>query len=367
MVKLSILDKYISGKIIKNFFMIYSVVFCLMFIVQITRMTKFIPITAINFSNTIHFGAILMPNFLFVTHGILNSIIIYITYFSLLNSNELIIIKTSGFRNFRISISAIVFSFILFVIFLFVSFFVIPKVSSMNRKFVDDVKDTHLLSVIKADKVNNFKNVFIYYKEIENETMYDLVIYQFNQKNKQERETNVIYSPKAYFEKQNSGVFLVLLNSIISTITFKMENIDPKTTTSYISRIKLSSLLDKEDKEDFKDLNPKDMSMKKLINSAKLGDFFSFKEIHKRISIPCYYFFLNLSMIFLLLEMKISRSKNIKINVFGISMFAIFSILGMTSYIFIIKNYSIFNQILLYLIPIILMFMTVFVAKKIVV
>jgi len=293
-------------------------------------------------------GSMLIPNAIFNIHGILNCIIFNITFIGLINNNELIMIKSSGISYKEIFKPFIYYLLIFFFILFFVAFYISPSINKNINTAISKIKDQYILSVIKTDIVNEFKNVNIYYQDIKNNKMHNFVI--IKKDNKQD-EIMTIFAKEAVIEEYEDGAYLFLKDSKTVNIKYSSDsNIEPMLTKSEVSKIKINSLIEKESSVN----NAKSLKSYKINTLFKdyKQDIKIAKELHRRLVVLFYSFFAGLCTLSVLSKAKTNRAnlnKYISISTISSGFCILFSNVVVNT---IIKNYNIINIFILYSIPI---------------
>jgi len=307
---MNIITKYIFSKITNNILIVYGGFIGLLFIIQTVRMLKYIPASAIKLNYIINFGLLLLPGSLFAINSVIMSIVIYISYYSMIQNNELTALKSSGFNKKTIITPSIYILFINFIILLIITFFISPWTNKKFDKAIMDIKDGYILSVLKAGEVIKFNNISIYYKEIEGNSMKDFTILKTS-KDSEFSEYYSLYSQYADIENSLDGAYLVLIKSQIAKIIISnanTEDISKNINNSDITKIKLSTILQKNEKNKT-EIYEKNMSLGHLLS---LNTEASRKEIHKRIITSYYSIFASFILVLGILNIKNNRNKNHK-------------------------------------------------------
>ncbi|QED23925.1 LptF/LptG family permease [Candidatus Deianiraea vastatrix] len=308
---MKIIDKYIQNKIIRNFAIIYMGFIGLMFIIQTLRLLKYIPASAIKVSYVIIFGGLLIPGSLTLVNGIISAIIIYTSYSSMLASNEIIAMKSSGFSQKTIITPAIKFVSLNFTIFSIISCFIHPIANRTFDKMILDIKDGYVLSILKAGEVTHFQNTAISYDDIEGDKMTNFTILQTSHL-EDKKQYYALFAKYAKVENSIHGAYLILEDANISKINIDINNplnVEKNTNKSSMTRIKMSAIMQKA-QQDGK-INEQSVTITELIANKEIFSNYK-REINKRILLPYYAIFPSIIIAIGLASIKSNRMKNNK-------------------------------------------------------
>lgn len=360
---MKIVSKYIQAKIFHNASMIYGVFIGLLFIIQAIRMLKYIPASAMKSSHILYFGSLLLPSSLLSTHGIISCSVLYATYLYFINSSEMVAFKSIGYGNkFIISIATRFLILTFFTAFL-LGMFVNPSAKSRLDRLILGVKDEYLLSVLKADRLTNFKNTGVYYTEFDGSDMINFTVIRTIKTPDESDKIISIYAEKASIIPDIDGSILVLKNAKTSSVVVgKNGEIDTKTSSAEVSRIRVSQLLQKSDQKQgntqYNQMNLIQLIQNYQDNKVKM-------EFHKRLAISYYSFFAGLCVVLCLVSIKSNRGNNKKYHVIAVISASLCIILSFTVTGVLLRKISIAKTVILYLFPIFIVFFVCKILKRI--
>jgi lipopolysaccharide export LptBFGC system permease protein LptF len=314
---MKIIERYIGKCLLKQYATVYFGVIALLFIAQTVKILGYIPASAIKFSYVLKFGGLLMPNALYSGSSIISAIALYFTYNNLVTKNEVIAMKSSGMSIYKIAKPAFIGIAICFVLLFTITFFIVPIANKAFDRGVTHIKDEHVLSILKAGDVVSFKNLSIYYQDLEDDNMINFVILK-KQKEPDYFQYYTLYAKSAKIKEDVNGSILVLDFPEISDI--KIYNnlnlpIESNTQIAKEMTVSIKSLLDTKT-VDKKYINPRDMNIFQLIQMFDKNGFVG--EFHKRLSIIYYGIFSSLAIIFSIINIKNNRTNNIRYKLSGL-------------------------------------------------
>lgn len=359
---MKITERYIYNKIIKNAMIVYGVLIGLLFVIQIIRMLKFIPTSSINFFHIFYFGSLLLSNSIVAVHGVASCIILYATYIALIQNSEMVIFRAIGYNDFTIIKSAIRFLGYTMLVMLCFTMFIVPSSHKKFDKLIQNVREEYLLSALKADRLTNFKNLGIYYKDFEDGMMSDFSVIRTVKNNDNMDTIFSLYAKNANIVPDPDGSIIELYDTQISDITIDGNGkIDNKTSTSQISRLRVNQLLEKRSNAYNNDQYYR-MGIFELLKKYKNKD--AKKEICSRILIPYYAFCAGISMVLCLIEIKSHRSRNAKYYIMSVISSGLCIIFSFTLVKFVLRDPTFVKFLTLLIIPTIIIYISYQYLKK---
>ncbi len=350
------ISKYISQKILYTYLTIYMCIIGLLFIAQTIKLLKYIPASAIKFNYIVKFGLLLLPNSLYAASGIICVIVLYSVYNSFLITSELVAMKASGFSQFKILKPAFITILINFLLFFIIAFFVTPSANKTFEKGIANIRDSYILSILKAGEVVSFKNLGIYYQDLQDNKMLNFVILKTSEEDDFTKFYS-IYAKSAYIEENALDGSWVVMNFVeISDIKIpknEAEQIESNVNTAREMRLQMNTLLTKTEESQFY-IHPREMNLWKLIASSGRSEYYF--EIHKRFSVLYYAIFASMAIIFGLSEIKTSRGKNLKHKVLSIIFAGFFIVCAHILSNILIKQQLYLGEYILYLLPVCILF-----------
>lgn len=309
------ISRYISQKIFYTYLILYFGIIGLLFIAQTIRLLKYIPASAIKFGYIFKFGTLLLPNSLYSASGIVGIIVFYSVYNSFLLTSELTSMKASGFSHFKILKPAIFAVIINFVVFFIVTFFITPRANVAFNTGIKNIRDGYILSILKSGEVVKFKNLAIYYQDLQDDKMLNFTILKTNNEN-DFNEFLSIFAKSAYIEEDLENGSWVVMNFVetsdVKIPKNKKEIIESNVQMAKEMRVQMSSLLTKTNEEGDEKVQARDSDLFVLLKKAHKNElgFDYYFEIYKRISIIYYSIFSCLVVSIGSVFIKTSRGKN---------------------------------------------------------
>jgi lipopolysaccharide export LptBFGC system permease protein LptF len=277
------LEKYIISASLKSFFHLLISAIVILLVFQIARVITLTGGISFSFLSIFIMAILMIPNSIFTIIPILSLFSIYNVYSGFLNTNQIVIIKSivKSKRSLMIGFSYIV--IISMIISYVLSIFVLHKVGPMIKNEKVAMRESSLFAGLKQGKVSVFGNTAFYIDTItDNNSAEKMIIFDYDAQDK------ISFTSAKYviFDETNIGIFVNMHESNSYEIT---SNDQGKDTISYgssdLTRIKLSSILSKDDAEDGRDDRPQNLNIKTLINLYSKAPQYR-KELNYRLIYP---------------------------------------------------------------------------------
>ena len=227
---------YIFGQIIKSCLLIFFIFISIAWLLQITRLFTLTNLIQIDVVNIINLSLFLIPNLLSV---ILPFIIIFgilLCFIKLNNDREIIAIFTLGLQLKPIKYSLFFFSIIIAIIYIFLNFYISPKVYEIYK-----IKEFELRNTIDFNKMisTNFikinKNTTLDFKK-KNNSFKDVFI------NFIDTEENIIFAKEGDIINENNRFIFQLSNGFKLSINEDVNQIEKLEFKNYV--LELSNDID---------------------------------------------------------------------------------------------------------------------------
>ncbi|MFL2520426.1 MAG: LptF/LptG family permease [Alphaproteobacteria bacterium] len=219
---------YIFSQIIKSCLLILFIFMSIAWLLQITRLFTLTNLIQIDILNIINLSFFLIPNLLSV---ILPFIIIFgilFCFIKLNNDKEIIAIFTLGLQLKPIKYSLIVFSTIVAILYIFLNFYISPKVYEIYK-----YKEFELRNTIDFNKMisTNFfkinKNTTLDFKK--NDNSFEDVFINFI-----DTEENIIFAKKGNIRNENNNFIFQLTNGFKLSINDNINQIEKLEFKNYV-------------------------------------------------------------------------------------------------------------------------------------
>jgi len=222
------INLYIFSQIIKSCLLIFFIFISIAWLLQITRLFTLTNLIQIDILNIINLSFFLIPNLLSV---ILPFIIIFgilFCFVKLNNDKEIIAIFTLGLQLKPIKYSLIVFSTIVAILYIFLNFYISPKVYEIYK-----YKEFELRNTIDFNKMisTNFfkinKNTTLDFKK--NDNSFEDVFINFI-----DTEENIIFAKKGNIRNENNNFIFQLTNGFKLSINDNINQIEKLEFKNYV-------------------------------------------------------------------------------------------------------------------------------------
>ena len=251
------INLYIFSQIIKSCLLIFFIFISIAWLLQITRLFTLTNLIQIDILNIINLSFFLIPNLLSV---ILPFIIIFgilFCFIKLNNDKEIIAIFTLGLQMKPIKYSLIFFSTIIAIFYIFLNFYISPKIYEIYK-----FKEFELRNTIDFNKMisTNFfkinKNTTLDFKK--NDNSFEDVFINFI-----DTEENIIFAKKGNIRNENNNFIFQLTNGFKLSINDNINQIEKLEFKNYVlelsndNDVKFSNY-DRNSLTIFDDINNKD-------------------------------------------------------------------------------------------------------------
>ena len=222
------INLYIFSQIIKSCLLIFFIFISIAWLLQITRLFTLTNLIQIDILNIINLSFFLIPNLLSV---ILPFIIIFgilFCFVKLNNDKEIIAIFTLGLQLKPIKYSLILFSTIVAILYIFLNFYISPKVYEIYK-----YKEFELRNTIDFNKMisTNFfkinKNTTLDFKK--NDNSFEDVFINFI-----DTEENIIFAKKGNIRNENNNFIFQLTNGFKLSINKNINQIEKLEFKNYV-------------------------------------------------------------------------------------------------------------------------------------
>ena len=222
------INLYIFSQIIKSCLLIFFIFISIAWLLQITRLFTLTNLIQIDILNIINLSFFLIPNLLSV---ILPFIIIFgilFCFVKLNNDKEIIAIFTLGLQLKPIKYSLIVFSTIVAILYIFLNFYISPKVYEIYK-----YKEFELRNTIDFNRMisTNFfkinKNTTLDFKK--NDKSFEDVFINFI-----DTEENIIFAKKGNIRNENNNFIFQLTNGFKLSINDNINQIEKLEFKNYV-------------------------------------------------------------------------------------------------------------------------------------
>ena len=222
------INLYIFSQIIKSCLLIFFIFISIAWLLQITRLFTLTNLIQIDILNIINLSFFLIPNLLSV---ILPFIIIFgilFCFVKLNNDKEIIAIFTLGLQLKPIKYSLIFFSTIVAILYIFLNFYISPKVYEIYK-----YKEFELRNTIDFNKMisTNFfkinKNTTLDFKK--NDKSFEDVFINFI-----DTEENIIFAKKGNIRNENNNFIFQLTNGFKLSINDNINQIEKLEFKNYV-------------------------------------------------------------------------------------------------------------------------------------
>ena len=222
------INLYIFNQILKSCFLIFFIFVAIAWLLQITRLFTLTNLIQIDILNIINLSFFLIPNLLSV---ILPFIIIFgilFCFIKLNNDKEIIAIFTLGLQLKPIKYSLIFFSTIVAILYIFLNFYISPKVYEIYK-----YKEFELRNTIDFNKMisTNFfkinKNTTLDFKK--NDNFFEDFFINFI-----DTEENIIFAKKGNIRNENNNFIFQLTNGFKLSINDNINQIEKLEFKNYV-------------------------------------------------------------------------------------------------------------------------------------
>ena len=333
------INLYIFSQIIKSCLLIFFIFISIAWLLQITRLFTLTNLIQIDVLNIINLSFFLIPNLLSVILPFIITFGILLCFIKLNNDREIIAIFTLGLELNPIKYSLLFFSTLIAIIYIFLNFYISPKVYE-HYKF----KEFELRNTIDFNKMistNFFKinnNTTLDFKK--NNSSFEDVFINFI-----DTEENIIFAKKGNIKNENNNFIFQLSNGFKLSISENVNQIEKLEFKNYV--LELSNDIDAE-------FNNYDRNSLTIFDDIQNKDYLN-------IAYKIYDILLCLIIVFIFYKNNIvSNNFSIKNNLFFI-IFSIFLLLINQ----LVKNSGInFEQYLIIIITIIFFSLIILIYRK---
>jgi len=222
------INLYIFSQIIKSCLLIFFIFISIAWLLQITRLFTLTNLIQIDILNIINLSFFLIPNLLSV---ILPFIIIFgilFCFIKLNNDKEIIAIFTLGLQMKPIKYSLIFFSTIIAIFYIFLNFYISPKIYEIYKFKEFELRNT--IDFNKMISTNFFKinhNTTLDFKK-NNDSFQDIFI------NFIDTEENIIFAKKGNIRNENNNFIFQLTNGFKLSINKNINQIEKLEFKNYV-------------------------------------------------------------------------------------------------------------------------------------
>ena len=222
------INLYIFSQIIKSCLLIFFIFISIAWLLQITRLFTLTNLIQIDILNIINLSFFLIPNLLSV---ILPFIIIFgilFCFIKLNNDKEIIAIFTLGLQTKPIKYSLIFFSTIIAIFYIFLNFYISPKIYEIYKFKEFELRNT--IDFNKMISTNFFKinhNTTLDFKK-NNDSFQDIFI------NFIDTEENIIFAKKGNIRNENNNFIFQLTNGFKLSINKNINQIEKLEFKNYV-------------------------------------------------------------------------------------------------------------------------------------
>ena len=213
------ISAYLSKNFTSSFLTIFLPLFfigALVFIIKISALTASIKI---NFIEMMQLFSYNLPSILFYTLPVSFLVAIVITLLRLSNDNELMALFALGTKAKSIMYRFFFISFLFSVILLILSLGLMPKTKQQFKSFKHEKATQAQVNINPSKLGQKFGNLFVYVKSKNQNTLYDIVIY-----NKDKKHSDQLFIAKSATITNNNALITLTLNNG-SGYTFSEDNL----------------------------------------------------------------------------------------------------------------------------------------------
>ena len=278
---------YVIKEITSSFLFVSIILTSIAWLTQALRYLDLFTSENVAASDYFFYIVLLIPKIANITIPISFFISIIFTLNRMRGDSELLIYWSAGRSNRNILLKPIfILSFLLFILQLILTIFVIPNTSLELRNKITDIRSGGVdYNILKEKKfISPVKNLTIFIQEIENEEFSGLLI----QDDKNLLKPITYIAEKGKFKKIGNKSYLILLNGFMQVFNKNNEEISEIQFEFY--ELDLTPYYEK----GIKDIYPDEMSSKNLIEKIKknLHDTEEFAVLQNRLINPIYIFVL---------------------------------------------------------------------------
>lgn len=335
---MKIIDYYIFKQLLKGIITVLLIMSFIGWFSQSIGYLSFITEYGLSFFGFIEFTTMLMPEVIYNILPISVFAAILFVYNKLNLEKELIVIKSAGFSNNKLTKPVYVILIFVLIISYILNFKIIPDQNQKFDEYKWKIRNDLSFLMLKEEEFNNITDgLVLYIKEVKVNILDSILIYENRSPNKE----NIIYAEKGKLVKTKNGLSLAMINGITQNKDTKSNNITFSKFESYTIDlgVKTPKRIDK--------FRTRDMNLIELIENKESLYYLSYlSALHKRVILPLHGIILAFIALIAVLKSKFQRTGNsLRITLYvllalGIQLFLAFLInLMEDNKIFIPLNY----------------------------
>lgn len=210
--------RYIFFKILRPFLLIAFTLLALAWLTQSLRFVEWIVTRGLSISLFLQFSSLMLPSLLWLVLPISGMLAVVICYSSLRISSELNVFKASGLSPYKLASPTILFSFMVFLISIFLSLWALPKSYSQFKSMQYLIRDQYASLLLQPGIfASPARNITVYIAGKDKEGKFNNIIVHDNRDNS---KPVTMYAKRAELVESNLGTVLKLNDGLQQEVNY---------------------------------------------------------------------------------------------------------------------------------------------------